>query len=53
MAVGVLVVAGLSVVGAAPASAKYRIGIGEQKAAMFDSPAWQSLKLKRVRYLVP
>ena len=48
-----LVLAGLSVVGAAPASAKYRIGIGEQKAAMFESPAWQSLKLKRVRYLVP
>jgi Glycosyl hydrolase catalytic core len=38
---------------AAPAGAKYRVGVGEQSPAMFDSPAWQSLKLKRVRYLVP
>ena len=53
VAAGVLVLAGLSVVGAAPASAKYRVGVGEQKAAMFDSPAWQSLGLRRVRYLVP
>ncbi len=43
----------LTLVAAAPASAKYRVGVGEQKAAMFDSPSWQSLKLKRVRYLVP
>jgi putative glycosyl hydrolase len=48
-----LIAALLTLVGAAPASAKYRVGVGEQKAAMFDSPAWQSLKLKRVRYLVP
>ena len=53
VAAGVLVIAGLTLVGAAPASAKYRVGVGEQKAAMFESPAWQSLKLKRVRYLVP
>ena len=53
VAAGMLVVAGLSLVGVAPASAKYRVGVGEQKAAMFDSPAWQSLSLKRVRYLVP
>ena len=52
-AVGLLVVAGLAVAGAAPASAGYRVGLGEQNAHMFDSPAWQSLKLKRVRYLVP
>jgi Glycosyl hydrolase catalytic core len=52
-AVAVLVVAGLSMVAAAPASAGYRVGVGEQNARMFDSPAWQSLKLKRVRYLVP
>src|SRR5215218_1504377 len=52
-AVSALVCAGLTLVGAAPASAKYRVGLGEQKAAMFESPAWQSLKLKRVRYLVP
>jgi len=35
------------------AEAKYRVGIGDQSAAMFDSPRWQSLKLKRTRYLVP
>ena len=35
------------------AQAKYRLGIGEQNAAMYDSAAWQSLKLKRARYLVP
>jgi hypothetical protein len=38
---------------AAPsAGAKYRVGISEQSAAMFDSPPWQSLGLKRVRYIV-
>src|SRR3954469_16928779 len=53
VAAGAVAIAGLTVVGTAPASAKYRIGIGEQKAAMFDSSAWQSLRLRRVRYLVP
>jgi Glycosyl hydrolase catalytic core len=43
----------LSLVVAAPASAKYRVGLGEQDPAMFGNTAWQSLKLKRVRYLVP
>jgi hypothetical protein len=52
-AVGVLVVVGVALVAAAPASAGYRVGVGEQHAKMFDSPSWQSLKLKRVRYLVP
>jgi hypothetical protein len=42
-----------TLVAAAPASAKYRVGIGEQKAGVFTDPAWQSLKLKRIRYLVP
>jgi hypothetical protein len=41
------------VVGAAPADARYRVGVGEQSPEMFDTPAWQSLRLKRVRYLVP
>jgi hypothetical protein len=51
---GILITAVLaSLVVAAPASAKYRVGVGEQDAAMFDTPSWQSLKLKRVRYLVP
>lgn len=35
------------------ASAKYRVGIGEQKPAMFDEERWQDLNLKRVRYIVP
>ena len=43
----------MSLVVAAPASAKYRVGLGEQKPEMFDNASWQSLKLKRVRYLVP
>src|SRR5688572_13183171 len=48
-----LIAALLTLVGAAPANAKYRAGIGEQKAAIFDSPAFQQLKIKRMRYLVP
>jgi hypothetical protein len=51
-AVGALAIA-LPALAAAPASAGYRVGVGEQNRHMFDSPAWQSLKLKRVRYLVP
>ena len=43
----------MSLVFVAPASAKYRVGIGEQNPSVFDNPSWQSLKLKRVRYLVP
>jgi hypothetical protein len=35
------------------ADARYRIGIGEQNPAMFSSPAWQSLRLERARYIVP
>jgi hypothetical protein len=34
------------------ASANYRVGISEQSPAMFSQPAWQSLQLKRVRYIV-
>jgi hypothetical protein len=37
----------------APASANYRVGLSEQDARTFSQPAWQSLKLKRVRYIVP
>ena len=48
-----LLAALMTLVVAAPASAKYRVGLGEQNPAMFDSPSWQSMKLKRVRYLVP
>ncbi len=46
-----LVLAALMV--APSAQAKYRVGIGEQNIHVFDQPDWQSLKLKRVRYLVP
>jgi hypothetical protein len=35
-----------------PAGASYRVGIGEHSAAMFSTPAWHSLGLKRVRYVV-
>ena len=36
----------------APASANYRVGLSEQNAAVFSQPAWQQLKLKRVRYIL-
>jgi hypothetical protein len=35
------------------ADANYRVGLSEQNPAMFSQPAWQTLKLKRVRYIVP
>jgi hypothetical protein len=35
-----------------PAGARYRVGISEQSAEMFSSPAWQGLRLKHVRYMV-
>ena len=40
-------------IAATPAGATYRLGISEQNPAMFSSPAWQSLGLRRVRYVVP
>ena len=46
----VMLLAGLFV--APAAEAKYKVGVGEQNPAMFDSARWQSLSLKRVRYLV-
>jgi len=39
--------------GAEPADARYRVGMAEQSSEMFSSPAWQKLRLERVRYLVP
>ena len=48
-----LLAALLTLVGAAPATAKYRVGVGEQDPRMFDSQDWRDLRLKRVRYLVP
>jgi hypothetical protein len=40
---------------AAPAAAKssIRIGVADQSPAMFDSPYFQQLKIKRTRYFVP
>ena len=38
---------------AAPARANFVVGLSEQNPAVFDSPIWQSLKLKRIRYVVP
>ena len=41
---------------ALPAQAAARppaIGIGEQKAGMFDDPQWQRLGLREVRYVAP
>ena len=35
-----LIAALLTLVGAAPASAKYRAGIGEQQVQIFDSPVF-------------
>jgi hypothetical protein len=48
-----LVVAALAALAlCAPASANYRVGLSEQDARVFSQPAWQSLKLKRIRYIV-
>jgi hypothetical protein len=50
---GVLISLVAASLAAAPAAASYRVGVSEQAPAMFDTPAWQSLGLTRVRYLVP
>src|SRR4051794_40456467 len=47
-----LLIAALAAPSMASAS-RYRVGIGDQNAAMFSQPAFQKLGLKRVRYLVP
>lgn len=39
-------------VAAGPADATYRVGVGEQNAAMFSSPPWLALRLTQVRYVV-
>ncbi len=38
---------------AASAQANFKVGMADQNAAMFDSPRFKALKIKRVRYLVP
>jgi hypothetical protein len=45
-------VALLATVAARPAEARYSVGLGEQNPVMFSSPAWASLRLKHVRYIV-
>jgi hypothetical protein len=40
-------------VGAAPAAATLRIGIGEQNPTFFDDPRWQALDAPYVRLVVP
>lgn len=35
------------------ATTKIAVGIGDQSASMFDSPAYKVLKLKKTRYFVP
>ncbi len=50
-----LAVALLALVSASPASAKssIRVGVADQSPAMFQSPFFQQLKIKRTRYFVP
>jgi hypothetical protein len=38
--------------GAAQARTSVRVGVGEQQASIFDQPAFQRAKFKRVRYFV-
>jgi len=38
---------------ATSAQANFKVGISDQHGTMFDSPNFQSLNIKRIRYLVP
>ena len=51
----VALIAMLGLVPATPASARsaIRVGIADQSPAMFDSPYFQALKIRRTRYFVP
>jgi Glycosyl hydrolase catalytic core len=52
--VGIPIAALLAALVAVPAAqAKPRIGLSEQKPAVFDQANWSKLKLKRVRYVLP
>lgn len=48
-----LLTVALTLIAVAPASAAYRVGIGEQSPSMFDQERFQDLDVKRVRHLVP
>jgi len=50
---GVLIALVAALLAAEPAAGRYHVGVSEQAPGMFDTPAWQSLGLTRVRYLVP
>jgi hypothetical protein len=43
----------LCAVFAAPAQANFKVGMADQNVRMFDNPRFESLKIKRIRYLVP
>jgi hypothetical protein len=43
----------LAPVASADARSSIRVGLADQNAAMFDSPYFQQLKIKRTRYFVP
>jgi hypothetical protein len=47
-----VLVAMLAFAGVAEARTNVRVGIGDQQAGMFAQPAFQALKIKRVRYFV-
>jgi hypothetical protein len=55
MTISLLALIALLLTAAAPASAARppAIGIGEQKAGMFEDPRWQRLRLRDVRYIAP
>jgi hypothetical protein len=48
-----LAATGTSLAVAVPAQANFRVGMADQFGSMYDNPLFQSLKVKRVRYLVP
>ena len=48
----IVLVATLAFASVAQARTHVRVGIGDQQAGMFSQPAFQALKIKRVRYFV-
>jgi hypothetical protein len=51
--ISLLASASLLPAAAADARSSIRVGIGDQSTAMFDSPHFQALNIKRTRYFVP
>ncbi len=54
VAIGAIVLA-VSAMSPAPADARspIRVGVGDQSPAMFSSPQWRALNVKRTRYFAP